>query len=135
MKEMAHGMKARLAVIGFVLLACLFWVTACAREPEIVELKESEVVFSIQPEAPQAGQQAKLHMELPTLVDTENVDVYYEIKSPGSDNRQIFTAMQYEPGKYNAAITIKQPGTYELYLHIQTIEFHHIYKRSLTVVP
>jgi hypothetical protein len=132
---MVHGMKARLNMVGFLLLVCLLLLTACAREPEIVQLQERDVVFSIQPEAPKAGEEAKLHMELPTLVDTENVDVWYEIKSPNSENRQIFTAMQYEPGKYNAAMTMKQPGTFELYLHIQTIEFHHIYKRSLTVVP
>jgi hypothetical protein len=118
-----------LSLTFFLLLA------ACAHEPELNQLKESDVVFQITPSSPKAGQTAKLHMELPTLTDTENVDVYYEVKPEGSEKREIFSSMQYEPGKYDTEMTIKQPGTYELSLHIQTIEVHLIFYRTLTVAP
>jgi hypothetical protein len=131
-----NGMSIRhLRPLSLLLLLGLLLLTACAHEPELNQLKESDVVFQITPSSPKAGEEAKLHMELPTLTDTENVDVYYEVKAEGSEKREIFTAMQYEPGKYVTSLTVKQPGAYELSLHIQTIEVHLIFYRTLTVTP
>lgn len=121
--------------LSAVCAALLLTVTACSPERELIELKESDVTFATEPTPPKAGAPSRFHLAVAGLQTPEDVDVSFELKPKGEERGALYAAMQYEPGKYEASVTFKQPGDYELTLHVQTLEVHHSFVRDLTVSP
>jgi hypothetical protein len=113
-----------------ILVMSLLLAACSTTKPEVDKV---DADLSTDPAVVKVNESVRLSTNVTGLKTFDDVEVYFEVKSPDKRKREIVRVDQSDQGKFSGPAKFKETGAYDVYVHVINPDIHETIKKTVEV--